>query len=112
MTLLHAVSVELKSMVMAGHYYYSNREYVDMITALGACNGNAHAVAMLHAERLPRWHHPNDKIYQTYVEQWLVDTGHLNTQCGLGGHPLQMLWREEGQVLDTVADQPDISMRA
>jgi hypothetical protein len=53
---------------MAGYYYYSNHEYVDMIKALGACDGNAHAAAILCAERFPRKHHHDDKVI-TYVEQ-------------------------------------------
>jgi hypothetical protein len=48
-----------------------------MIKALGACDGNAHAVAILYAERFPRQRHPDDKVI-TRIEQRLVDTGHLN----------------------------------
>jgi hypothetical protein len=62
---------------MAGHYYYSNCEYVDMIKALEACDENAHAAAILYAERFSRQRHPDDKVI-TRVEQRLVDTGHLN----------------------------------
>jgi hypothetical protein len=62
---------------MAGNYYYSNHEYMDMIKALGACNGNAHTAAILYAERFPRQQHPDDKVI-TCAEQWFVDTEHLN----------------------------------
>jgi hypothetical protein len=48
-----------------------------MTKALGACDGNAHAAAILCAERLPRWYHPNDKVI-THVEHWFVDIGYLN----------------------------------
>jgi hypothetical protein len=96
---------------MAGHYCYSNREYVDMIKALGACYCNAHAPAILYAERFPRRRHPDDKVI-TRVKQRLVDTGHLNPRRGTGGRPLSMSWQEEEQVLDMVADQPGISTRA
>jgi hypothetical protein len=93
-------------MVMAGHYYYFNHEYMDMIKAMGACDGNAHA-----AEIFQRWRHPDDKVI-THVEQWLVDTGHLNPRRGMGGCPLSMSWQKEEKVLDMGADQPGISMRA
>jgi hypothetical protein len=95
---------------MAGHYYYSNREYVYMIKALGACNGNAYAAVILYAETFPRRRHPDDKV-TTRFEQWLVDTGRLNPRRGLGGHELSTSWQEEEQVLDMVADQPGISTR-
>jgi hypothetical protein len=74
---------------MAGHYYYSNREYAYMIKALGACDGNAHAAAILYAERFPTWRHPDNKVI-TRVEQRLVDTGHLNPRRGMGGRLLSM----------------------
>jgi hypothetical protein len=74
---------------MAGHYYYSNREYVNMINALGACDGNSRAAAILNAERFPRRRHPDDKVI-TRVEQRLVDTGHLNPRRGMVGRPLSM----------------------
>jgi hypothetical protein len=64
-------------MVMAGHYYYSNHEHVDMIKVLGACNRNVHTVAILYAERFPQWYHSDNKV-TTLVEQWLVDIRHLN----------------------------------
>jgi hypothetical protein len=42
----------VRSMVMAGHCYSSNREYVvDMIKAPGAGDGNAHTAVILFAER-------------------------------------------------------------
>lgn len=33
-----------------------------MITTLGACVGNAHAAAIVHAERFPRWRHPDEDV--------------------------------------------------
>jgi hypothetical protein len=67
---------------MAGHYYYFNREYVDMIKELGACDGNAYAAAILYAETFLRWHHPDDKV-TTRFEQRLVDIRH-NPRRGMG----------------------------
>jgi hypothetical protein len=76
-------------MVMAGHYYCSNREYVDMIKALGACDGNPHAAATLYAERFPRQRLPRGKVIRR-VEQRPVDTG----RRGLGGRPPCPSWQE------------------
>jgi hypothetical protein len=72
-------------MVMAGHYYCSNREYVDMIKALGACDGNAHDAAILY----PVFHDGVILMIRVIrrVEQRLVDTGHVNPRRGLGGRP-------------------------
>jgi hypothetical protein len=60
-----------------------------MVKSLGACDGNAHAAAMLYAERFPRRRHPDDKDI-TRIEQRLVDTVHLNPRRGMGGRPLSM----------------------
>jgi hypothetical protein len=75
---------------MAAHYCYSNREHVDMIKALVACDGNAFAAAILNAERFPRRRHPDDKV-TTRFEQRLVDTAHLNPRRETGGRPQSML---------------------
>jgi hypothetical protein len=79
---------------MAAHYYYSNREYVGMIKALDACDGNARAAPIFYAERFPIRCHPRDKVIRR-VEQRLVNNGHLNPLRGLGGHPQRMSWQEE-----------------
>jgi hypothetical protein len=60
--LLHAQSVQFKVQVMAGHYYFFNRTYNDMIKMLGACDGNAHAAAILYAKSFPRLCHSHDRI--------------------------------------------------
>jgi hypothetical protein len=65
-------------------------------------------VAILYAERFPRLHHPDDNII-AHTEQRFVDTEHLNPRRGMRGRPLSKSWQEEEQVLDMLADHPDIS---
>lgn len=64
-TPLHSCIMSCQLNSKLGTLLVSNPEYADMIKALGACDGNVQAAAILHAETFPRPLRPRGKAYQT-----------------------------------------------
>jgi hypothetical protein len=69
-------------MVMARTYFSS--EYVDMLKTLGAYGGSWHSAVALDAQQFPASRLPDHKDIAC-VKQWLLETGQLNLQWGVGG---------------------------
>lgn len=91
--------------------YYSNREYVDMLKALGACNNSARAAAVYYAQQFPNRRQPDDKVIRR-VEQRLIETGNLNPRKRNEGRPEVHNVHAEERILEIVEDDPCISTRA
>ncbi|KAF2896549.1 hypothetical protein ILUMI_09599 [Ignelater luminosus] len=90
---------------------YTNREYVDMLKVLGACNDNAHAVERLYRERFSNRRHPDHKTIQN-VETRIVETGCIAPKRSLyAGRPRSLTCRQEEQLLQNVENNPTISTR-
>lgn len=90
--------------------YYCNRDYVDMLKLLGACNDNATAAARAYAERFPNRRHPDAKTIRR-VEQRLLETGNLNPRKNQAGRQSMLSVDQEEQILEFVEAEPSISLR-
>lgn len=90
---------------------YTNREYVDMIKVLGACNDNSRAAERLYVERFPNRRHPDHKTIQN-AEIRAVDTGCIAPKRSLNaGRPRKLTWQQEEQLLQDVDNNPTTSTR-
>ena len=90
--------------------YYCNRDYVDMLKVLGACNDNASAAARAYAERFPNRRHPDAKTIRR-VEQRLLETGQLDPRKNKGGRYSTLNVAQEEQILEFVETDPGRSLR-
>ncbi|XP_054014765.1 uncharacterized protein LOC128895847 [Hylaeus anthracinus] len=87
---------------------YSNREYVEMIKALGVCHGNPTAAAEYYKEQFPNRRLPDRRVIQR-AEQRLIEHGSFHNYHKSGGSRRSL--NLETEVLNTVANNPKISIR-
>lgn len=91
---------------MAG---YTNREYVDMIKVLDACNDNARAAEHLYRDRVPNRRHTDRKTIQ---KTRAVETGCIAPKRSLYADRLRRLaWQQKEQLLQNVENNPTTSTR-
>lgn len=88
---------------------YSNREYVDMIKVLGACNDNTRAAARLYRENYPNRRHPDHKTIQN-AELRMVETGFVAPKRNDAGRPPALTWQQE-ELLEIIENDPTTSTR-
>ncbi|KAF2881955.1 hypothetical protein ILUMI_24217 [Ignelater luminosus] len=90
---------------------YTNREYIDMLKVLAACNDNARAPEHLYKEIFPNHRHPDHKTIQN-VEIRVKETGCIAPKGSLyAGRPRSLTWRQEKQLLQDVENNPTTKNR-
>lgn len=90
---------------------FSNSELTDMVMAYGAASGNASQARRLYSERFPGRRVPNPRTFTNAV-QHLRDFGKFNPNDHDRGRQRSGAVIEiEPEILDVVAEEPNISIR-